>query len=284
MTADSIRQASRDAERRVAGSARCGYAPVLIFAPARLRPLPITMILQLIASLALAAQPATRDTVTNVRELPIVELRAAHPVTNVVAIILSGDGGWADIDQKVGQRLQARGVDVVGLDMREYLRHGSRNPAIIGRDVSRIARRYMALWRQQAFALVGYSRGSDLAPFAATNLEPDIRPHLMLIAMLTLLERASFTYHFSDLWRTTSGSGDTPILPQLESLKGLPMLCIYGKAEKESLCRAAPPGLMTVVARNGQHHFDGNYNALADLIFEAIGRTSHGASLGSLEQ
>lgn len=230
------------------------------------------------------ATAVTHDTVTNVRDLPIVELRATRPVSHTVAIILSGDGGWADIDQKVGQRLQARGVDVVGLDMREYLRRGGRNPAIIGRDVSRIARRYMALWQQRDFALVGYSRGSDLAPFAATNLASDMRPHLTLIAMLTLLERASFVYHFSDLWRTTSGSGDTPILPQLEALKGLPMLCIYGKGEKESLCREAPPGLMTTVARNGQHHFDGNYNALADIIFDAIGHTSHGSQLGGLEQ
>ena len=242
------------------------------------------MLLTMLASLTVAAQPVPRDTVTNVRDLPIVELRAARATSHTVAIILSGDGGWADIDQKVGQRLQARGIDVVGLDMREYLRKGHRTPAVIGRDISRIARRYMALWQQRDFALVGYSRGSDLAPFAATNLEPDMRPRLTLIAMLTLLERASFVYHFSDLWRTTSGSGDTPILPQLEALKGLPMLCIYGKEEKESLCRAAPPGLMAVVPRNGQHHFDGNYNALGDIIFDAMTRTSSGAALGAMEQ
>ncbi len=240
------------------------------------------MIPSLLVSLLLAAQPTPHDTVTNVRDLPIVELRARQSVSHTIAIILSGDGGWADIDQKVGQRLQARGVDVVGLDMRQYLRSGERNPASIGRDISRIARRYMALWQQHDFALVGYSRGSDVAPFAATNLASDIRPHLTLVAMLTLLERASFVYHFSDLWRTTSGSGDVPILPQLEKLKGVPMLCIYGKGEKESLCRGAPPGLMTVVERNGQHHFDGNYNALGDIIFDAMVRSSHGAPLGDL--
>ena len=240
------------------------------------------MNLTLLASLLVAVQPAGHDTVTDVRDLPIVELRAAHPTSHTIAIILSGDGGWADIDEKVGKRLRARGIDVVGLDMREYLRHDRRNPAILGRDVSRIARRYMALWGQHDFALVGYSRGSDLAPFAATNLASDIRPHLTLVAMLTLLERASFVYHFSDLWRTTSGSGDLPILPQLEALRGVPILCIYGKGEKESLCRGAPPGLMTVVERNGQHHFDGNYNALGDIVFEAMVRSSQGKALSDL--
>lgn len=242
------------------------------------------MLLTALVSLVTAMASTPSDTTTNVRDLPIVELRAAHPASNTVVIILSGDGGWADIDQKVGQRLQARGMNVVGLDMRDYLRSGHRTPAGIGSDVSRIARRYMELWQEPDVALVGYSRGSDLAPFAAANLAPDIRPHLILIAMLTLLERASFVYHFSDLWRTTSGKGDIPILPELQALKGVPIVCVYGKDEKESLCRAAPPGLMTVVARNGQHHFDGNFTALGDIVYEAVLRSSKGEPLGQLDQ
>lgn len=231
---------------------------------------------------ASAVPQLPRDTVTNVRDLPIVELKATKSSSNTVAIILSGDGGWADIDEKVGENLQAHGVDVIGFDMRSYLHGGHRTPAVLGRDVSRIARRYMALWRKQDVALVGYSRGSDLAPFAANNLAPNIRPHLKLIAMLALLERASFTYHFSDLWRTTSGKDDMPILPQLDLLKAVPMLCVYGREEKESLCRTAPAGLMTVVARNGKHHFDGNYGALGDMVYQAVVRASDGQPLGDL--
>lgn len=240
------------------------------------------MLLSVVASLLTVVVSPQHDTTTNVRDLPIVELRAAHSTSNTVAIVLSGDGGWADIDQKVGQRLQARGVDVVGLDMRDYLRKDGRSPSGVGNDVSRIARRYMALWQKQDVAIVGYSRGSDLAPFAANNLAPDIRPHLTLIAMLTLLERASFAYHFSDLWRTTSGKGDVPILPQLEALKGVPMVCIYGTDEKESLCRTAPAGLMTVIARNGKHHFDGNYDALGNIVYEAIVRAAQALPLDPL--
>ncbi|MEO6778413.1 MAG: AcvB/VirJ family lysyl-phosphatidylglycerol hydrolase, partial [Gemmatimonadaceae bacterium] len=156
------------------------------------------MLIAALLSLATAGAALPADTTTNVRDLPIVELRATPSTNNTVAIILSGDGGWADIDQKVGQRLQARGIDVIGLDMRDYLRSRRQTPASVGYDVSRIARRYMGLWQKRDVAIIGYSRGSDLAPFAANNLAPDIRPHLTLIAMLTLLERASFVYHFSD--------------------------------------------------------------------------------------
>lgn len=225
-------------------------------------------------NVAPAPLSAQADTGTNVRDLPIVELRATHVTSPTLAIILSGDGGWADIDQRVGQRLQARGVDVIGVDMRDYLRGGKRTPEGIGADVSRIARRYMGLWQRPSFVLVGYSRGSDLAPFAAAHLAPDIKPRLQLIAFLALLERASFVYHFSDLWRTTSGKGDIPILPVLEQLRGTPMLCVYGKDEKESLCRTAPQGLMTVMERPGAHHFDGNYDILADAVYSAMQKAS----------
>lgn len=242
------------------------------------------MLLPVLISLLSAAAPLPSDTTTNVRDLPIIELHAAHPQSSTVAIILSGDGGWADIDEQVGKRLQARGVDVVGLDMRSYLRGGHRSPAGIGADVSRIARRYTALWQRRDVALVGYSRGSDLAPFAATHMARDEKQRLTLIVMLTLLERASFVYHFSDLWRTTSGKGDTPVLPELEQLRSVPMVCIYGRKEKESLCRTAPSGLMTTIMREGEHHFDGNYNALGDIVFQAIMRTENGAPLGHLGQ
>lgn len=235
------------------------------------------MLIPLLLALLACAPPRTTvapatvpDSGTNVRNLPIVELRATHVASPTLAIILSGDGGWADIDRHVGQRLQARGVDVIGVDMRDYLRGGHRTPAGIGADVSRIARRYMGLWQRPGFALIGYSRGSDLAPFAAAHLAPDVKPRLQLIAFLALLERASFVYHFSDLWRTTSGRGDIPILPVLEQLRGTPMLCVYGKDEKESLCRTAPAGLMTVIERPGAHHFDGNYDVLADDVYTAM--------------
>jgi type IV secretory pathway VirJ component len=60
------------------------------------------------------------------------------------------------------------------------------------------------------------------------------------------------------------------------------MLCVYGKDEKESLCRSAPSGLMTVVERNGKHHFDGNYAALGDMVYEAVTRASKAQPLGDL--
>ena len=51
----------------------------------------------------------------DVSDLPLVELPAAHP-NGLMAIVISGDGGWRDLDKTIAQALQKDGVSVVGWD------------------------------------------------------------------------------------------------------------------------------------------------------------------------
>ena len=215
-----------------------------------------------------SAQGAVRPA-SDVSDLPIVEVRAgAH--TGTLAIFLSGDGGWADIDRQIGQTLAQRGVDVIGFDLRSYLRSGKRTADGTAADVQRVALHYMPLWGDTRLVIAGYSRGADFAPFVATRLPPELRSRLALVAMLGLQEHASFHYRFSDLWATTTNPKDAPILPELERLRGTNMLCVYGTKEDESLCREVDPKLVHPVAKVGGHHFDGDYRALTDLILARI--------------
>jgi type IV secretory pathway VirJ component len=223
--------------------------------------------------LVAAAQGNVPAAVSDVRDLPLVVLRANGP-SNTLAIVLSGDGGWADIDRQIGQTLAERGVDVIGFDDRAYLRSGKRDANGVGADIDRVAAHYMSAWNDQRLVLVGYSRGAAFAPFAATRLSPDLRRRLALVAMLGLPEHAGFKYRFSDLWATRSNPKDTPILPELERLRGTNMLCVYGTKEDESLCREVDPTLVYRVAREGGHHFDGDYRSLTTLILARAGMAS----------
>ena len=234
----------------------CSVAPRLIR---------IGLLLAFVAAPAVACSQGPAPVPGDLHDLPIIELRA-HGPSETLAIVLSGDGGWADIDKQIGQTLAERGVDVIGFDDRAYLRSGKRNADITGADVQRVAAHYMAAWNDQRLVLIGYSRGAAFAPFAATRLSPELRQRLALIAMLGLPEHASFKYRFSDLWATTTNPKDTPILPELQRLRGTNMLCVYGTKEDESLCREVDPSLVYPVAKDGGHHFDGDYRALTDLI------------------
>jgi len=211
---------------------------------------------------SLRAQNAAAVRDDDVKGLPLHELPSKSPSPTAVAIFLSGDGGWAGLDRRVSEDLAAHGVSVVGLDSRSYLMK-TRTPDEAAADVARMMRHYTAQWAVQHVALVGYSRGADMAPFVVNRLPSDLRSELALVALLGPAERASFQFHWTDLLTDTSKPSDPPILPELERLRGTPVLCVYGKDEKESLCRLADTSAVHVDKRKGHHHFDGDYDAIA---------------------
>ena len=233
------------------------------------------------SSCATSASRADRDSSTvtaaasptDVAGLPLVELPAAGE-RGVLAILLTGDGGWAELDRVVARTLAERGVAVVGFDTRAFLSE-RRTPAGTAEAVARVARHYAAAWGRDSVVLVGYSHGADVLPFVANRLPADVRAHVALVAMLGLANGASFDFHWTDLLRETSRPGDLPVLPELERLRGMVrLLCVYGVDEKESLCRDADPTLVERVQRTGGHHFDGDYASLGEAIARRIGGAS----------
>jgi type IV secretory pathway VirJ component len=225
-----------------------------------------------------ASQPALPNgaaTATDVRDLPLVEVPAhGGPAagTGTVAVLVTGDGGWADLDKAVSASLAAHGVGVVALDARAYLMR-RRSPEEAAADVARVARAYLARWVGEGgrLVLVGYSRGADLMPFVATRLPADLRARVRLVAMLGLARTANFQFHWRDVVTDTRRPDDRPTGPELEKLRGMRLLCVYGTDEKDSGCRDADSTLVARVARPGGHHFDRNYPALAGLILGAMG-------------
>ena len=199
--------------------------------------------------------------------LHIVDTKSPSPIT--MALILTGDGGWASIDRRIAGDFAARGIPVVGLDSRSYLKN-ERSPEEASRDIARIIRKYTATWAVQRVAIVGYSRGADMAPFVVNRLPSDLRHEITLVALLGPAERANFQFHWADLLSDHSRPSDRPILPELERLRGTPVLCVYGKDEKESLCRLADTSAVRVNQRSGNHHFDGDYDAIASAILSLI--------------
>ena len=212
---------------------------------------------------AVAAQkPQAAHADDDVAGLPLHVIAAKRTSPTVLAVMLSGDGGWVSIDKRIGENLASHGIAVVGFDSRAYLMD-ARTPEQAAADIARVMRHFLAIWPNQRVAIVGYSRGADLAPFIANRLPADLRQMISLIALLGPAERANFQFHWADLLSDTSKPSDVPILPELERLRGTSVLCVYGREEKESLCRLADTSAVRVDRRSGRHHFDGDYDAIA---------------------
>lgn len=198
-----------------------------------------------------------------VGDLPLVEVPAKQPAGDLLAVIVSGDGGWAGIDHDVANVLAGRGVPVVGLNSLQYF-WNARTPDGAAADLQRIARHYLGTWGKQQLLLVGYSLGADVLPFMASRLPSDLLGRVRLIVLLGPSRMTSFEFHLTD-WLGGSGGGDRPVLPEVAKLRGRPLLCLYGQEETDSLCTEIG-GLGKAVALQGSHHFGGDYVAIADRI------------------
>ena len=229
----------------------------------RLAPAAVLVAFACLAPALLRAQlPAPPD--ASVRDLPLTEIPARRP-GDVLAVFLTGDGGFAELDRQIARVLADSGIAVVALDTRSYLWQ-RRTPEETASDVARIARHYAAEWHRGRIVLAGYSHGANILPFAASRLPADVASHVSLLAMLGLGTGASFQFHFADLLHDIHRKSDLAIAPELEKLRGRPMLCIYGTDEDRSACRDADPALITRRALPGDHHFDRAYATLATMI------------------
>jgi type IV secretory pathway VirJ component len=204
-------------------------------------------------------------------DLPIVEVpaRADAAPSDSFAIIMSGDGGWAGLDQDIAAALAADGIPVAGLDSLRYY-WSARTPEGLATDTDRMIRYYLAHLNKKRVLLIGYSQGADVLPFAVNRLPPATRQRVALTAVLGMSEHALFEFHLSS-WISDSNAG-LPTLPEVNRIAGMPVLCIYGADESDSLCPKLDPKKISVIKLKGGHHFDGDYAGLAQVIITAASR------------
>jgi len=193
---------------------------------------------------------------------------ADAPRTDMMAVLYSGDGGWAGLDRDVAAALAKEGVPVVGLDSLAYF-WNERSPANAAADLNAIIEGYSTHWHRPRVVLVGYSFGADALPYIADHLSPAARARVKRLAMLGLSSNAEFQFHLSS-WLDMSSTSAYPTIPAITRLRGLSMLCVQGADETDSACRAIPKGLASVQIVPGGHHFDGNAPMLARAILNGV--------------
>ncbi len=202
-----------------------------------------------------------------IADLPLIEVRAAAGDDDRLAIVVSGDGGWASLDREVGNALAAHGLPVVGWNSLRYF-WTPRTPDGAAVDLSRAARHYLAAWRKNRLVLVGYSRGADVLPFMAARLPEDLKHRVTAVVLIGPGRTTNFTFHAADLLFNAPHRGDAPVGPEIGRLTGLNVLCVFGSDDGASVCRDLDPSVARSIELSGGHHFGGRYEELAALILK----------------
>ena len=201
--------------------------------------------------------------------LPLVEQPAALGPDSTLAVVLSGDGGWASGDRAMAAELVRQDIGVVGLKVPSYL-HSRKTPEVAAAALAGLLRYYTSAWHARRVLLIGYSHGANILPFMVSRLPAELRRRIDLVALLGLEPRASFEFHLADMVADVVRDDALPVLPELEKLAGMPLLCVMGDGDRRSLCGSLPPGLARVEKRRGGHRITGGQGReAADLVLAA---------------
>ena len=199
--------------------------------------------------------------------LGLVEVPASGREGDLMAVVLTGDGGWAEIDKRVAARLAESGVPVVGWSSLKYY-WTPRTPEAAARDLARILEHYGRLWGKHRVLLAGYSFGADVLPFLVSRLPADLRSRVALVSLLGLSEQASFEFHVAG-WLGVE-TGHHPTVPEVARLDTTPVLCLRGEDEPDSACRLLRGASARVVTLPGGHHFGGSYERIAEALLGGL--------------
>jgi type IV secretory pathway VirJ component len=218
-------------------------------------------------SIATRPEP-TAAQVPEIQDLPVTTVRASAAETDTLALLLTGDGGWAGLDRDLAARLAERGVSTVGFNSLRYFWR-LRTPEEAARDVTRVLEHFLTAWKKAHVILIGYSFGADVAPFIANRLPAQLRQRVTTVSLLGIESDADFEVTVADWIPGTASSGRT-VRPELAAIEA-PVLCIYGAGESTTICPSGTSGRVHGELIGSGHHFGGDYAAIADHILAFAG-------------
>jgi len=205
-----------------------------------------------------------------IASLPLVELPAV-PHGPILAIIFSGDGGWRDIDKTIAQRLCSDGVSVLGWDSLHYF-WSRKPPEQIANDLSLVIDTYASRWGASKVALIGYSFGAGILPFAYDRLTQEARQRVVQISLLGFASTTDFEISIAGWLGEPASKDAAPTKPALVSIDPKMIQCFYGEDETDSVCPELESNGAEIIQVGSGHHFGGDYGALAQHILAGLRR------------
>jgi len=200
-----------------------------------------------------------------VADLALVEVPArADSRRDDFAVVISGDGGWAELDKAMANGLATAGVPVVGWSSLEYY-WKPRTPDVAAADLARIIEHYSRAWQRPRVRIIGYSFGADVTPFLVGRLPDDVKSRVANVTLLSPSPSAAFEFSVSD-WLRDRSDARYPTVPEIDRLS-VPVECVSASDEIDSVCHSIRARDRAETVGRG-HHFSRDYARLVQLALQ----------------
>jgi type IV secretory pathway VirJ component len=215
-----------------------------------------TPIAAAVADLGLIEVPATASATSPASAAPA-------SVRDDLAIVMTGDGGWASLDKQIAASLAEAGVPVVGWSSLEYY-WTARTPDEAAVDLARIINHYTAAWHKTRVRIIGYSFGADVASFLVNRLPDAVRRQVASVVLLAPSPTATFEFHLTD-WIRGREDARYPTAREIAQMRP-PVTCVVPRDEPDSVCHEIKSASLRTVTFGSGHHFGDDSKGLADLV------------------
>lgn len=186
----------------------------------------------------------------------------------LAAVVLSGDMGFRmGMGPRVATRLTADGIPVVGVNSLTYFRQ-QRSPADVIALVSAAARRALAFGHARRVVLIGQSFGADMLHVGLTGMPAELRARVATVALVVPTDTILYRTSPSEL--LDLAKPDAAALVTGRKLTWVPVTCIQGVEETNSLCPMLTQPNVRRVALPGGHPMHGDTDAVHAAIARAI--------------
>ena len=198
---------------------------------------------------------------------------AAVTRKDVSIVFLSGDMGvqpWS-LGGRVVRRLASEGYAVTELDMLAALstrQTPAGATAIIGRAIRSARARNPGV----PVALIGQSFGADILPVVLPRLPPELRNSVQRIILIVPATHAYLQVSPAEMLGTARPDAD--LRPLVARLPAVPITCVYGIEETDTLCPLLRARGANVIVMPGGHFLHGDAGRLYAIVARSLDMTN----------
>ena len=189
----------------------------------------------------------------------------------LVAVVFSGDAGYQiGMASMIGRRLAADGIPVVGVNTLTYFRT-TRTPAAATRLIGAAIDHAIAYAHADHLILIGHSYGADILHVGLADLPEHLRHKVRLVALVVPGETVELRASPGGL--LSFAFPDAPALATARLLDWVPVVCIQGIEETNSLCPLLSAPNMVSEAMPGGHSMHWDADGLTARLLAVIARS-----------